>query len=164
MSYQRQVSHALDEEHRANLELLGRVEQAFARSGRAGGGRDPDLAKLAGAFGRHLEQDIGRHFDFEEHELFPRMADAGDGDMAALLIEEHDAIRAVAAELLPLTRAAVAGTLDGPGWDALKRGALEMVERQVAHIQKETMALLPLLDDLLDENTDRDLAFAYATG
>ncbi len=164
MSFQRQVSRALDEEHRTNLELLGRVEQAFARGRRLGGGaRDPELAKLAGAFGAHLERDIGRHFDFEERELFPRMSDAGDGDMAALLIEEHEAIRAVADELLPLTRAAAAGTLDDAGWDRLRRGALELVERQVAHIQKETMALLPLLDDLLDDDTDRELAFTYAT-
>ena len=163
VNYRRNVSHALDEEHRANLDLLGRVEQAFARSAR-GGTRDPELARLAGAFGRHLEHDIGRHFDFEERELFPRMADAGDGEIAALLTEEHETIRAVAAELLPLARAAAAGTLDEPGWETLKRGALEMVERQVAHIQKETMGLLPLLDDLLDEDTDRDLALAYATG
>jgi hypothetical protein len=33
---------------------------------------------------------------------------------------------------------------------------------QVAHIQKETMALLPMLDDLLDDDSDRELAFAYA--
>ena len=66
----------------------------------------------------------------------------------------------MAAELLPLARAAAAGTLDDAGWDALKRGALEMVERQVAHIQKETMALLPMLDDLLDDDDDRELAFA----
>lgn len=164
MGFQCQVSHALDEEHRTNLNLLGRVEQAFVRAPRSGAARDPDLAKLAGTFGRHLEEDIGRHFEFEERELFPRMADAGDGDMAALLIEEHDAIRAVAGELLPLAHAAAAGTLDDAGWDALKRGALEMVERQVAHIQKETMALLPLLDDLLDEDTDRELAFAYTSG
>jgi hypothetical protein len=64
--------------------------------------------------------------------------------------------------LLPLTAAAARGTLDDAGWAELKRGALEMVERQVAHIQKETMALLPLLDDLLDEADDRELAFAYA--
>ncbi len=46
----------------------------------------------------------------------------------------------------------------------LKRGALELVERLVAHIQKETMALLPMLEDLLDEDSDRELAFAYASG
>ena len=79
-----------------------------------------------------------------------------------MLQDEHDAIRAVAQELLPLTGSAAAGTLDAAGWDALKRGALEMVERQVAHIQKEEMALLPILDDLLDDETDRQFAFDYA--
>ena len=78
------------------------------------------------------------------------------------LVEEHDAIRACASEVLPLAQAAAAGTLDDAGWTTLKRGALEMVERQVAHIQKETMALLPLLEDLLDDDADRDLSFAYA--
>ena len=90
------------------------------------------------------------------------MAEAGDGDLAALLTEEHDSIRAVVEELTPLARAAAAGSLAPAGSAALKHLMLELVERQVAHIQKESMALLPLLDDLLDEETDRQLAFAYA--
>jgi hemerythrin-like domain-containing protein len=162
MNYQRQVSRTLDDEHRVNLELLGRIEQAFARAPRSGNAANPELIQLAGVLARHIEQDVGRHFDFEEKELFPRMSDAGDGDMASLMTEEHDAIRAVASEVLPLAQAAAAGTLDDAGWTTLKRGALEMVERQVAHIQKETMALLPLLEDLLDDDADRDLSFAYA--
>ncbi|MCC6196317.1 MAG: hemerythrin domain-containing protein [Burkholderiales bacterium] len=157
MSFHCQVSRALDDEHRANLDLLGRVEQAFARPGTAG------LADPARILVRHVEAEIGRHFNFEERELFPRMSEAGDGDMAALMIEEHEAIRAVCAELLPLARAAAAGTLADADFGTLKRGVMELVERQVAHIQKETMALLPLLDDLLDDETDRELAFAYAT-
>lgn len=156
-----QVSQALDSEHRNNLDVLGRVEQALARS--AGAAADGELARLLPAFVRLIEQDIGRHFDFEESELFPRMAQAGDGDIAELMREEHDAIREVAAEVLPLARRAAAGSLDRAGFDALRRGASELIERQVAHIQKETMALLPLLDDLLDEDLDRDLAFAYAS-
>ena len=164
MTFQRQVSHALDDEHRSTLDLLGRVEQALARAPRAGASRDPELQRLARSLERQLEVEFARHFDFEEQRLFPLMEQAGDGEMAALLVEEHDAIRAVCDEILPLTRAAAAGTLADADWDALKRGALEMVERQVAHIQKETMALLPLLDDLLDEETDRELAFAYAAG
>lgn len=164
MNFQRQVSQALDTEHRANLDLLGRIEAAFARSTRAGSMKDGNLASLAGELVRQLEQDIGRHFDFEEGALFPRLADAGEGDIAALLAEEHEAIRAVAAEVLPLARAAAAATLDDAGWDVFRRGTFELVERQVAHIQKETMALLPMLDDLLDEDSDRELALAYATG
>ena len=127
MTYQRQVSRTLDDEHRVNLELLGRIEQAFARAPRSGNAGNAELIQLAGVLVRHIEQDVGRHFDFEEQELFPRMSDAGDGDMASLMTEEHDAIRAVASEVLPLARAAGAGTLDDAGWTTLKRGALEMV-------------------------------------
>src|SRR5512141_2415333 len=161
MNYERQVSRVLDDEHRANLALLGQVEQALARAPRSGAGRDSELARLAGELARHLEQEVERHFAFEENELFPRMRDAGDSDIAGLLAEEHEAIRAVAAELAPLARAAAAGTLDDAGWAALKPLALELVERQVAHIQKETMALLPFIEDLLDDEADRELAFAY---
>jgi hemerythrin-like domain-containing protein len=162
MNFQRQVSRALDDEHRTNLEFLGRVEQAFARNPRSNIAGSDELARLAAAFAQQIEHDIGRHFDFEERMLFPLLEAAGEGDIAGLLGDEHGAIREVAAELLPLARGAAAGTLDLAGWDALKRGATELVERQVAHIQKETMALLPMLDDLLDEETDRELALAYA--
>jgi hemerythrin-like domain-containing protein len=164
MSFARQVSRMLDEEHRASLELVGRVEHAFVRAPRPGAPRDPEIARVASAFARHLEQEIGRHFEFEERELFPRLATAGEGDIAALLEEEHDAIRAVAADVLPLALAAAAGTIADADFQALKRGSLELVERLVGHIQKETMGLLPMLDLLLDEDTDRDLALAYAAG
>jgi len=157
--WQRQVSRALDEEHRATLDLLDRLER-----GLAGDARDAELGRLVGGFCRHVEAELARHFDFEERELFPRLVDAGDGDMAALLLEEHHAIHTVADDMLPLGRAAAAGTLDAAGWVALKRAALEMSERLRGHIQKETMGLVPLVDDLLDESVDRDLALAYAAG
>jgi hemerythrin-like domain-containing protein len=160
MNFSRQTSHLLHEDHRINLELLGRVEQALARMPRGGG--DADMGRLVATMGQHLKQDVERHFGFEERELFTRLSEAGDSGIAGLLHEEHDSIREVAAELLPLTQAAGAGSLDAAGWEALRRGALELVERQVSHIQKEEMALLPMLDDLLDDETDRQLAFAYS--
>jgi hemerythrin-like domain-containing protein len=154
-----QVSRILDDEHRSNIALLGKVEQAYTRASRF----EPALADLTGQLVRALERDIDRHFTFEEASLFPRMAEAGDDEMAGLLVEEHESIREVAAELLPLARQGLAGTLDDAGFARLRLCALELVERQVAHIQKETMALLPLLDDMLDDETDRELAFAYAS-
>jgi len=162
MNFSTQTSHALHEDHRAILDLLGRCEQALVRAPRGDAARPPELVKLMAQLGQSLTQDIEHHFGFEERELFPRLIEAGDGGIAALLREEHEAIRAVAEELLPLSRQAEAGTLDAAGWEALKRSALEMTERQVSHIQKEEMALLPILDDLLDEETDRQLAFDYA--
>lgn len=158
MSFNRQVGRALDEEHRNYLELLGKLELSLGRARPD----DADVARLMAQFVRAMEHDIERHFRFEEESLFPLMRDAGDGEMADLLVEEHTTIREVATDLLPLARAAAAGPLDDAQWATLKQHALEMVERQVAHIQKETMALLPMLDDLLDEQSDRELAFAYA--
>ena len=154
-----QVSHALDTEHRATLGLLGQIEATFVRARNA----DPDdRARLAGALVRFLTEELDRHFDFEERELFPRLADAGDRDIAELLTEEHVPIRAVASELLPLARAAAARTIDASSLEALRRCGTELCERLTAHIDKETMALLPLLDDLLDDESDRAIAFAYA--
>ena len=50
-----------------------------------------------------------------------------------------------------------------PPCDALKRGVAGDGRAAGPHIQKETMALLPMLDDLLDEHTDRELPSSYAT-
>jgi hemerythrin-like domain-containing protein len=152
----------LHEEHRSTLDLLGRLDFALARAPKRGLGADADLVKLVGALARQVDGDLLRHFDFEERELFSRMNESGEGDIAGLLHEEHEAMRAVAEELLPLARAAIGGSLDDAGWAELKRAALEYAERQVAHIQKEEMALLPMLEDLLDDDTDRELALAYA--
>jgi hemerythrin-like domain-containing protein len=152
-----QVSRMLDDEHRSNMDLLGKVEQLLGRTTRY----EPGVAGLMGQLVRSLEHDISRHFIFEEEQLFPRMTESGDGGMAALLTEEHEAIREVTEELLPLARQAAKGSIGEADWSTLRRLGLELTERQVAHIQKETMALLPLLDDLLDDETDRELAFAY---
>lgn len=153
MTLTRQVNRALDDEHRANLELLARVEQKFSRA-------DARDAALATTFGRQIEHELSRHFGFEERDLFPLLDSVGAADLATLLLEEHETIRQVATDLLPLAQAAA--TLDDAGWVTLRRCALEMVERLRAHIDKETMALLPALEDALDEDTDRELAFAYA--
>ena len=159
MNFRCQVNQALDGEHCATLDLLVRVEQSFTR---APAPTPQDFGRLASSLGHHIERDIDRHFDFEERELFPRLAEAGAGDLVELLMEEHRAIREVTAELLPLARAAAAGPLDGTQAAAFKRSSLELVERLRAHIDKETVALLPEIDNVLDDDTDRELALGYA--
>jgi hemerythrin-like domain-containing protein len=94
--------------------------------------------------------------------LFPRLQEAGDGDLATLLNEEHVTIRAVAQPIAALLREALAGALQPQQWQTLKTLALEFSERLGSHAQKEDGALLPLLDNMLDEDTDRELFGAYA--
>lgn len=158
MNHTRQVARMLDDEHRSLLDLLGQVEQGLARARH----HDAALVPLLGLLARSIEHDMQRHFLFEEESLFPLLIDAGDGGIAALLTDEHDAMREVGDELMPLLRDAALGPLDDAPWSALRRLGQEIVERQVAHIQKESMALLPMLEDLLDANTDAELALAYS--
>ena len=166
MDFQRQTSRRLYEEHVATLDLLGRVERVF--TGRAGAyppqAEDSNWRSFARALLGAIDVEVARHFEFEERDLFPRLEEAGDGDLAGLLLEEHGTIRAVAQPLAELLRKAVAGAVQPAEWQAMKVLALEFSERLGSHAQKEDGALLPVLDNLLDEETDRELFGAYASG
>ena len=166
MEFQRQTNRRLYEEHVATLQLLARVERVF--TGRAGAyppaAGDPTWAAFARTLVTAIEVEVARHFEFEERDLFPRLEQVGDGDLAALLNEEHVTIRAVAQPLAALLRQALAGGLQAAQWQTMKTLALEFSERLGSHAQKEDGALLPLLENLLDEDTDRELFGAYAAG
>ncbi len=148
MTHARAISRQLHEEHAATLALWGRVEQSLAA-----GKHDAALMREAATA---LAGEIERHFEFEETQLFPRLAAAGEGDIAALLVEEHAAIREAGARFMALANA------ETPPPE-IRTLAFELAERLVTPVQKEEMALLPALDDLLDEDADRELQLAYAS-
>jgi len=142
----RQVNRRLHEEHQATLALWTRLESALA-AGKA----DAALIRAAAA---SLAEEIARHFDFEERELFPRLEAAGEGDIAALLREEHATIRDIASRFIALPKEIFT--------KEIQRLGLELAERLVSHVQKEEMSMLPALEDLLDEDTDAALAVGMA--
>lgn len=154
MYYSRQTSLRLHEEHLETIRLWGRLEQSVAARA-----PEAELLALYRTCSAALADDVNRHFAFEERELFPRLAQAGDGDIAELLTEEHEAIRQGADRLRALL---ALPSPDASTAQQLRVLALELSERMVAHVQKEEMALLPALEDLIDEETDRELALAYA--
>jgi iron-sulfur cluster repair protein YtfE (RIC family) len=148
MEYHRHISRRLHEEHEATLALWGRVESSL-RAGR----HEPALIAQAAAA---LAHELGSHFDFEERSLFPLLAAGGEDDIAGLLREEHDAIRAAGRRFMALAK-------DQSSDPELKVAGLELAERLFAHVQKEEMSLLPLLDDLIDEAADGELTAEYLT-
>jgi hemerythrin-like domain-containing protein len=162
MEFRRQTNRRLHEEHVAVIDLLARVEKALVRAQDASVVADAGFQGLLRTLTRALEFEVGAHFDFEERELFPRMMDAGEGDLVALLEEEHAVIRDVAARARSLAGKALVGRLDAAEWQSLRTHGLELCERLTSHAQKEEGALLPLLEDLLDEENDREAFAAYA--
>jgi hemerythrin-like domain-containing protein len=163
MELQGQISRRLHEEHVAILDLLGRFGQSLARlRGEPPAAGDPVWDTLLAQLATALEYEITRHFSLEEEQLFPRLHQHGEGELAELLLEEHEVIRAATRPLLGLIQRARSGGLDAAGWRSLKISGLELVERLSSHAGKEEGALVPLVDEMLDEATDRELFAAYA--
>ena len=146
--FTRQVCRRLHEEHEASLALCARLEASLS-AGRS----DAALMRAAAAA---LAGEVERHFAFEEAELFPRLAAAGEGDLAELLREEHVTVRDAAGRFIALVK-------ENSFNNELRVVGLELAERLASHAQKEELSLLPALDDLLEEETDHELASAYAS-
>lgn len=147
MELNRQICRRLHEEHEATLALWSRLEASLAANR-----LDAALLKSAAA---SFADELDRHFAFEEEELFPRLAAAGEADIGELLADEHAAIREAGREFIALVKA-------GADEPRLRPLGLELAERLISHVQKEEMSLLPSLDDLLDEAADGELMQSYA--
>lgn len=164
MTPQRQVSRRLYEEHVAILELLARLSRALGTlDTQPPASQDPPWSMLLAQLASALDYEVTRHFEFEETQLFPRLHERGEGDLAELLFAEHEEIRPVARELLALLPEARAGRLDAAGWRRLKLAGLELADRLGSHAEKEQGALVPLVDEMLDDSTDEELWTQYAT-
>jgi iron-sulfur cluster repair protein YtfE (RIC family) len=162
MELQRHTSRRLHEEHLAVLSLLERFGQALSRVAGAPAAGDPVWALLLPQLEAAIEHEVSGHFALEETSLFPILRENNAADLAELLQEEHGVIREVSRPLLGLLKTARGGGLDAPGWMSLKRLGLELVDRLGAHAQMEEGALVPLIDELLDETTDLEIWNNYA--
>ena len=159
---QRQTSRQLHEEHLHVIALLDRLALAAARPRGAPPAPDdetwgPLLPQLANA----LQHEVTRHFDLEEQKLFPLLREQGHGDLAELLLEEHRVIREVARPLLELVAVARGGSLDEAGWKSLRLLLLELVDRLGSHARMEEDALVPVVDEILDDDTDLEIWTAH---
>ena len=164
MHFQRQITRKLHDEHVNIISLLERFGQALGRlRAQVPAAGDPEWNVLLVQLGAALQYEVTRHFALEEDQLFPLLRDRGEGDLADLLVEEHAAIRKITSPLIDLISRARLGQLDAAGWRMLKAHGLELVERLASHAQKEQGALVPLVDELLDETTDNILWTEYAT-
>ena len=163
MEFNLNITRRLHEEHTATLTAWTRLEQQLAaRDTRWPPAEGDAIASQLRACAGLLAQEVSQHFAFEEAQLFPRLEESGEGDIAQLLAEEHAVIREAAQQFAALQARAARGELDDAGWRTFKIAALELVERLVSHVQKEEMSLLPAIEDLIDEETDRELITEYA--
>jgi hemerythrin-like domain-containing protein len=163
MSFTNRISQTLHEEHRATIALMERLEQLIARH-RRGGPPDlgeRDVTQLLSDLSTGVQAEVQRHFAFEEERLFTYLNAIGDEAIGAHLTDEHSVMRPLGVRVATLAREAATGGFDKDKWDEFSRLGEELCERMLAHVQKEEMALLPLLEENMDGDTEMRLYEEY---
>ena len=159
MHFERHITRIFSDEHRETLAAMEALD-GFLAGLRRGAVIDPSDGRTKSVFAQ-LQNSLGAtirdHFGFEEEALFPRLIAFGDHAIAAHLTDEHRIILPLADEIAGMIAAADGGfTVEST--DRFREVAAALVEHMMMHIQKEEMGLLPLLDDILDEDADFELA------
>lgn len=162
MDFQRGICRMLHDEHRETIQAMDGLEDLLAR-GRRG---VPDLdggetRKLLAKLSDMIEDEVRHHFRFEESELFTRLAEQGDEAIGEHLTDEHNAMLPVGERVAELARAALANGMSEADWEEFRALSAELIERMLSHIQKEEMALLPLLEGTLEAADDLELVTSY---
>jgi len=162
MDFRNRVCQTLHDEHFASIALMERLEQAFARyRNKAPDAKDEVVAKLLVDLATEIEGELARHFAFEEEELFSYLSAAGDAMIGAHLTGEHEVIRPLGAAFVKLIGEIRAQGFDSGRWNEFRRLGQELSERLVSHAQKEEMALLPMLDEMMEPEIEAQLYEKY---
>ncbi len=165
MSFTRRTAQLLHEDHRATLTMVEALEGLIVEAKRTPPDTgNPHVQNILKQTIANISQEIGGHFSFEEDQLFTRLAEFGDEAIGEHLREEHQAMLAIAQQVVDLASTALATGFDNQNWLLFKTFAGELSERMFTHIQKEEMALLPMLEELLDPETDMELAELFSQG
>jgi len=163
MDFTRRTAQLLHEDHQATIQVIEALDQMIAKARKnAPDLGEPSVRAALTAATRAIEEEIGSHFAFEEDELFTRLEEMGDVGIGTHLREEHAAILPLGSEVARRAAQALETGFSGAEWSEFRSFAGELIERMFAHIQKEEMALLPMLDDILDSETDMELASTYS--
>ncbi|MBL8128423.1 MAG: hemerythrin domain-containing protein [Chloroflexia bacterium] len=159
MSHLSKLGLLLHEEHFRILVLISGIEHRVSGN-QARMPLDPDrpedrlqLNELSDSL-----DELVRHNAFEEEVLFPLACNGGEGDLAALLNEEHGIIGPLTRRLRQLVAEITHGGAGADRWGRFCFTARDFVACMMDHLQNEELALVQRLPVFIDPVTDRGLA------
>ena len=163
MDFTRRTAQLLHEDHQATIRVIEALDQMIAKARKtAPDTGDATVHRALKSAATAISEEISAHFTFEEDQLFTRLEDMGDVGIAGHLRDEHAAILPLGQEVARRAAQALENGFGPDDWPPFRTLAGELIERMFAHIQKEEMALLPMLDDLLSDDDDMELASNFA--
>ena len=162
MSFTNRISQALHDEHGATVALMERLEQLIARNRRSppvvG---EPAVSRLLSDLSTGVEGEVERHFAFEEDHLFAYLREVGDVAIGEHLTSEHVTMRPLGTRLAAIARSSAGKGFEPVEWTEFCTLGRELADQMLAHVQKEEMALLPLLEETMDTETEARLYQEY---
>ncbi|MCW8915231.1 MAG: hemerythrin domain-containing protein [Magnetovibrio sp.] len=163
MEYALNICNSLHDDHMKTVSMLEDLEAALKRIGRNNppAADDADVNKMLDDLVAVMDIEITSHFRFEEEHLFPRAEQMGGGHMLMILRDEHDTIRPLAARIAELIEVPRENGFDAETWAKLYDLGLELAERETFHIQKEEMAFIPMLSQIIDPSDDEALTKTF---
>jgi hemerythrin-like domain-containing protein len=161
MNFSNRICQTLHDEHLANIALLQRVGQLLAAHGRTPPDNNQAVQRLLSDLGSGMASEVKRHFDFEESTLFTYLDSIGESAIGVHLTEEHSMLRPLILQLCETADATGERGLDAESWNQFRRLGAELCGQMSAHIQKEEMALLPLIEESMDSETENQLYQDY---
>ena len=164
MTYTRRCVQMLYEDHQAVMALASEIDGLLGRSGRDGPDMGDDATRqLVSRAVEAIEHEVTDHFAFEEKSMFPLLREEGEDEICDHLDEDHRVILPLGKSAAAIARKGLQEGFDHDSWQKFVHDAGEFIERILAHAEKEDMAMLPLLEDILDAETDMQLAEEYAS-
>lgn len=154
------IGALLHEDHMATIETLQALEE-FLRTHRKAPAPTDEVKGFLRHLAKTLREEVESHFAFEEGHLFPVFVQRGETGIVMMLTHEHRTILPLATQVAELASAAAEGGFDEQAWRDFSDSGVELVEREIFHVQKEEMGLLAAISALVDADTDARLAEVY---
>ncbi|MBT6138178.1 MAG: hemerythrin domain-containing protein [Rhodospirillaceae bacterium] len=165
MNFSRRSAQLLHEDHDATLALLKRLEDLIARSGRVQPDTsDSDVRTLLENTATAIDGEVHDHFAFEEDDIFPKLIEDGETEICEHLRQDHLVILPIAERVSALAKRATETGFTEQTWPQFRTDAGDLIERLLAHVEKEEMALLPVMDELIDPEADFEISAKYSGG
>ena len=163
MAVANRITQLLHDEHGTTGAVMERLQDLINRNPL---GEPPDVQahevrRLLSELSLAIGPDLMRHFDLEEKFLFRYFDEFGDDAIGRDLTEEHVVFRQVIGRLTQLLDNVTTASFDAATWKDFRSLGQELSVNLLAHIEKEEMALLPILEELMDADAEASIFEEY---
>lgn len=159
------ITRLLIQEHEALMTVMERLIGIVRNTRQSGYSAvvGDDIKAVLSLLPHFVRSEIGPHFAFEEDHLFPLIDARSGSEHVRVLLDDHRQVRPLGFRLLMLVELIENEGFNEKSWEEFHNVAIDFATRICNHARFENAVTIPLVNDALDEETDRKLVEFYET-